>query len=1307
MKEDKLNLDALKLNRFVLDKSENVKEISNNDIAIIGISTRFPMADNIEEFWENICNNIDCVSDLPDARKKDIDCYLRYKGAAHDDFRYLKGAYINDIDKFDYSFFNLTPNEAKLMDPVQRIFLEVAWNAIEDAGYSEKLISGSDVGIFMGHISDLEGYKYKQMIYDVDPNLIPYSLAGTLSSIIPSRISYILNLKGPSMLIDTACSSSLVAVDLACQALRNGNCDMALVGSVRLNILPFDKEFLKVGIESSDDITRTFDQNGDGSGMGEGAAAILIKRLSKARRDGDNIYAVIKGSAVNQDGRSMGITAPNPSAQTDVILEAWENSRISPKSIGYIDTHGTATKLGDPIEIEGIQGAFERYTKDKQFCAVSSIKSNIGHTYDCAGLAGLIKGVLAIKHKTLPPSVHFNRPNSEIDFSDSPVFVNIKPRKWNTENSLRRCGVSAFGLSGTNCHIVMEEYPEDMAVNSEMPDALSIDCKSGKEEFQVLSLSAKSIYALKILVKKYNELLYELPERSFESLFFTANTGRGQYKYRLSVISKDWRDLKDKINNIASSQLENLNGPFIYYGVCKAVPDNKEKLKPGEIREVDIDRLSILASEKMQESGEMSDLALLQEICRLFTSGADVNWETLYRGKRLKRISLPVYPFERKRCWLDIPDSQEVIEKDHYYTMNWKLESADIGNTLDCKGTVMVMGALGELTEKLKDNGREVIEVKLGTEYRKIDSDTYIIDGTEGNYKALFEEVKGRKLSQIIHLFTIDGKEGIKALYELEESLIKGVYSLFYLSRAIHGSGIENKIDVVLISEYINKVTGEEKRICPENAPMFGLGKAVSKEHPDIRCRCIDIDEYTDMDKIITEIMEEGNCYQTAFRNGKRYVENFTGIDSEKLADEKVEMVEGGVYLITGGTGGIGLEMAGLIASKCKVKLVLASRTGLPHRKLWEEILNSGTDKKLIKKIKRIIEIEALGSEVMIYSVDSANISEMSNMLDEVRERHGRIQGIIHGAGIVMNKALIDKDKNEFEKVLSPKVQGTWILDMLTHQDNPDFFVLFSSIATIFDTINQSDYIAANSYMDSYACYRSMNSGKTLAIDWSTWKDIGLAAEQNFGIDTLFKAISTPMGLKCFEHLLNKKIQRVLIGEINFESKIIFLLDKYRFALSPEISKKLEGYKSRSGGGHRHLKKESAGKIKLSGRDKERYTEVEMEIAQICKDTLGFEEIDINETFFELGADSISMKRMYQSLERLYPGDMAVADLFEYPTIFKLSRCIAERRGLVHSAEPQNNKIEKDIDKELNDIFEEMQNGNITIEQVVNNLSNI
>lgn len=308
------------------------------------------------------------------------------------------------------------------------------------------------------------------------------SVQGNLSPIIASRISYLLDLRGPSMVVNTLCSSSLVALHLGCQSLKkNGECSMALIGGVQINLIPIRQ--VEVGIESSSKRTRTFDHQSDGTGAGEGVIAFLLKPLEKAMKDEDNIYAVIKGSAYNQDGASAGLTAPNPAAQEDVIIKAWQEAGLDPETISYIEAHGTGTRLGDPIEIDGIKRAFRRYTDKRQFCAIGSVKSNIGHLDASAGLAGLLKAVLALQKGKIPPTINFERPNKMIAFHKSPVYVNTKLREWETDGFPRRCGVSSFGFSGTNCHVILEEAPHMEAGK---------DKKDNKEgDFRILTFQQK------------------------------------------------------------------------------------------------------------------------------------------------------------------------------------------------------------------------------------------------------------------------------------------------------------------------------------------------------------------------------------------------------------------------------------------------------------------------------------------------------------------------------------------------------------------------------------------------------------------------------------------------------------------------------------------------------------------------------------------------------------------------------------------------------------------------------------------------
>lgn len=425
------------------------------DIAIIGVSCRFPEASNKEEFWENIKNGRNCITEVPKDRWNIDDYYNEdYRVPNTTYCRY--GGFIRDIDKFDPVFFRMSGKEAELTDPQQRIFLEECYNALDDAGYANLCIDGSDCSVYVGAGSS----DYLNSIGEYGIPREAQSFWGNANSVLASRISYYLNLHGESVAIDTACSSSLVAIYLACNSILNGKSSIAIAGGVFVSVSPdFYLASSNAKMLSSDGICKAFDDDADGFVPGEGAGAIILKELSQAKADHDHIYGVIKGISVNQDGRSNGITAPSSLAQTAVELDVYERYHIPPQSISYIETHGTGTKLGDPIEIEALTEAFRKYTDKVQFCPIGSVKTNIGHAATAAGMASVIKVVMALKDKTIPPSLNYRKKNRHIDFDASPFYVNTECKSWNADKEYpRRAAVSGFGFSGTNCHIVIEEY---------------------------------------------------------------------------------------------------------------------------------------------------------------------------------------------------------------------------------------------------------------------------------------------------------------------------------------------------------------------------------------------------------------------------------------------------------------------------------------------------------------------------------------------------------------------------------------------------------------------------------------------------------------------------------------------------------------------------------------------------------------------------------------------------------------------------------------------------------------------------------
>jgi 3-oxoacyl-(acyl-carrier-protein) synthase/acyl carrier protein len=619
-----------------------------HDIAIIGMSVVLPQAKDVGEYWEMLKNGRDCISDLPPHRKSEADAYLRDLGRKVEEVRYKRGSYLERIDEFDCRFFNISPREAGLMDPNQRLFLENVWSAIEDAGYGGDKLKGSRTGVYCGFVADLG---YQRLIAAIEPTEVGNSIPGNMAAIIPGRVSYFLDLKGPSVLLDTACSSSLVAIHAACQGIRNGDCEMAIAGSVKINLLPLEDDNM-LGIESKNYICRAFDDDADGTCMGEGVLAIILKPLNKAVQDKDHIYAVIKGSAINQDGATMGITAPNAMAQAEVIEKAWSDAGVDPETITYIEAHGTGTKLGDPIEIDGINRAFSKYTAKKRFCAIGSVKTNLGHLDSAAGMAGLIKAVLALEHKQIPASLNFKKPNRNIDFENSPVFVNDQLIDWQTDGFPRRCGISAFGLSGTNSHIVLEEAPPASEQSQEIDTSL-----------QIFTLSAKSETVLKKLVARYTNHLATRPEINLKDLCYTANTGRGHYRNRLAIIAATLEELTEKITYLNQTGLISNESKDIYYREVKLSPQTNE-IDSETVGEGEINRITVLAGDIVSQlSKSRNRLELLKELSRLYIQGAKIQWENAYPGDIYRKVSLPAYSFEKRRRWVDLPSPVKTEKK--------------------------------------------------------------------------------------------------------------------------------------------------------------------------------------------------------------------------------------------------------------------------------------------------------------------------------------------------------------------------------------------------------------------------------------------------------------------------------------------------------------------------------------------------------------------------------------------------------------------------------------------------------------------
>jgi acyl transferase domain-containing protein len=435
------------------------------DIAVIGIDCRFPGAGDAAQFWSNLAGGVNSIREVPPGRFD----WRRYFGDPREPNKTNSkwGGFIDDVDKFDSDLFHVSPTEAQLMDPQQRLMLELCWGCLEDAGYLPGSLAGSATGVFVG----VAGLDYRELLDAKLPTVEAHRSTGNYLSLVANRVSYFLDLRGPSLPCDTACSSALFALHYAAQSINSGESDMALVAGINIILTPTTFiSFAKTGMLSPTGQCRTFDASADGYVRGEGGGVILIKSLQKAIADGDHIYGVIKGSAINHGGRSQTLTSPNAFAQSQVIQDAYKRAGIAPDRVSYIEAHGTATPKGDPLEITGLKRAWrylERHFKVKageRTCAIGALKTNIGHLETASGIAGVIKVLLAFKHRKLPPLVNFSQLNPNIELGGSPFYLVTELQDWQAygqpgeEAQALVAGVSAFGFGGTNAHVVLQSY---------------------------------------------------------------------------------------------------------------------------------------------------------------------------------------------------------------------------------------------------------------------------------------------------------------------------------------------------------------------------------------------------------------------------------------------------------------------------------------------------------------------------------------------------------------------------------------------------------------------------------------------------------------------------------------------------------------------------------------------------------------------------------------------------------------------------------------------------------------------------------
>jgi acyl transferase domain-containing protein len=832
-------------------RREEVIEVAPSDlrdldepIAVVGIAGVMPQSEDLRALWEHLRNAKDLVTVIPEDRWHWEDYYgdpLKEPNKSNSKW----GGFMKEVDKFDPLFFGISPREAQMMDPQQRIFLETVWKAIEDSGQKVSALSGTRTGVFVGVGSN----DYIDILREEADILDGYTASGNSHSVLANRVSFLLNLRGPSAPIDTACSSSLVALHRAIESLRSGNCEMAIVGGVQVILSPGAYiSFGMAGMLSGDGKCKTFDKRANGYVRGEGCGAMFLKPLSMAEADGNHIYAVIRSTSENHGGRVTTMTAPNSAAQAALLVEAYEKGGIDPSTVGYIECHGTGTSLGDPIEVQALSKAFgelySRYGKAPAatpHCGLGTIKTNIGHLETAAGIAGALKVVLALEHKEIPANVHFEELNPYITLAGTPFYVVDKHTPWAALKASdgtplpRIAGVSSFGFGGANAHAVFEEYiPPARAAHPAM------------QEPQLIVLSAKNADRLDDYV---DSLLAHLDRAQDEliDIAWTLQTGRDEMPERLAIVASNREDLVQKLRAVRNR--DHSDGTYRNHAT---------------------------------NSGSVADIAGndLRRVAEAWVSGATIDWSALHPAGVARLIPLPTYPFARERYWIASRKTKtpRVSRAEDQGVMQslvpvWK--STTIHRTLIAEGSnVYVIGDDAQLAWVRKSFAR-----------------------AEASTAATMA-----KLRPSDQLLWIAPNAQTERLAEQQEG---GVIAVFRTVKALLDAGIGHQsLQWTLITQNTQRVEPADA-IDPAHAGIAGLAGSIAKEYPNWNLRVLDLEALTSVtaeECLSAPFDKQGNAL--AHRRGQWFQQSTAAV--EAMRETAPLYRKNGVYVVIGGAGGLG-----------------------------------------------------------------------------------------------------------------------------------------------------------------------------------------------------------------------------------------------------------------------------------------------------------------------------------------------------------------------------------------------------------------
>ncbi|PKM96399.1 MAG: hypothetical protein CVU84_01410 [Firmicutes bacterium HGW-Firmicutes-1] len=1251
---------------------DSIRSDKDEDVAIIGMNGLFPNSNTVTEFWNVLVNGQSCIREIPKERWN-LDFIFDPTGDKPDKTYSKWGAFIDHIDKFEPSFFNISPKEAELMDPQQRLFLQVVWGLFEDAGYTADTID-RNTGVFAAVVAS----DYGTLVDEASLKGIS-SYRDTDFYQIPNRVSYCFDFNGPSLSINTACSGSGTAVHLAYESLRRGECNTAVVGGINLFIHPSRWiQYAQIHFHSPDGICRPFGEGANGTVFGEGVGAVLLKRLSDARKDKDNIYGVIRGSAINSGGKTNGFTVPNPKAQAELISKTLLQAKVNPRTISYIEAHGTGTSLGDPIEIRGLTMAFKesgkKYTDqlEVQYCSLGSLKANFGHSESAAALSGMIKILLQMKYETFVPSLYSAEINSKIPFDHSPFIVQQKADKWlrpilhedGVETTYpRRAGISSFGAGGSNSHIIVEEYMDE--IRNKKIDSPQLIILSSKNEKKLRMLATHFVEFLEKNMVSEFEVMDGNKTITLAQIAYTLQVGRMAMEERVAFFVSNFKELVDQLKLFMDGQKNEKN---IYRGNIKATSTIVKNLYQDDSDEF---------IQMMMNEGKLHKLA------QLWILGVEIKWNILH-DENPGRVSLPGYTFDGEKYW--IPDMDMNSKLTHHDSLQLladcnacaakDVSAIQVGNGLqqteshqninnleeqddkkityynysfieaeilqeDVKlaGNLLLFDTNEELYHTFKEKyGKDfpVILVKQGKDYRRNEDGTYEIDFLKKeDYLLLIEQY-----TELPNKIICKWDQHVDLVGQpMDKQLEANFNAMLYLSQAFMKK--MSKQDITLL--YVYSSTDQLSK--PEHGAMSSFAKTITQENPKFKYKTIDVHDTDHLgmksDWLIVQLIKELNNQdknvEINYRDGKRFIKVYNKVEIVEDLNEKKILREQGVYLITGGLGGLGFIFSEYLARNLKASLVLTGRSELDTKR-----------SELIRKL------EALGSKVMYIKADISNAEDVNNLIVQAKARFHEINGVFHSAGVLKSEFILNKKKEDIKEVFASKVKGSIQLDEATKDENLDFFVFFSSLSAAMGSVGYCDYATANSFMDHYASNRQkltsngMRKGLSLAIAWPFWEEGGMRLS-----DWSIANLKTTIGMIPLE--TEYGIQALLDGLALGYPNLVVIQGQEEKGLAAFEYNSLKCHVTTEA----LLRNDEATNATVGEEQLLHASEVFLKKLLSEETKVPVENIDSSEGLEIYGIDSIMIMSLTSQLEKFF-GSLSKTLFFEYQTIDRLAEFLVD-----------------------------------------------